>query len=245
MDFNPGIHIQSINDIEMNKKLFELYASRWDSLMNAYSKIYNDNNLLLKPTNPLLIKVRNEEDYASADIRLMVFGQETNNWYERNNSIADVWEKYAEFFNAGRCYKKGGQFWNGVKRFEERISKKLPDKRIRLIWNNIVKIGKSNKKGLPPDYIYKLERKHFSVIEDEIRIIEPNFLMFFTGPFYDNKIEDNFGKINTVRVSPYSSRQVASFKIGNISAIRTYHPNYLWRNNIDAYFDAIIDEIRI
>ena len=146
-----------MNDMKMNKELFELYSSRWDKLMDEYLKIDGDIYLLIKPTNPLLIKVRNEEDYASADIRLMVFGQETNNWYKQSNSIADVWEKYNELFNAGRCYKKGGQFWNGVKRFEERISKKFPDKKIRFIWNNIVKIGKSNKKGMQPDYIYKLE----------------------------------------------------------------------------------------
>lgn len=234
-----------MNNNKINEQLLELYKSKWENLMKEYSNTYDNNNLSPKPTNPLLIKVRNEEDYASADIRLMIFGQETNNWYERNNSIDDVWKKYDVFFNDGRCYKKGGQFWNGVKRFEERISKKFSDKKIRFIWNNIVKIGKSNKKGLPPDHIYKLERDHFSVIKDEIEIIAPNFLLFFTGPYYDNKIEDNFGKINTEPVSPYSSRQVASFKIGNISAIRTYHPNYLWRNNIDAYFDAIIDEIPI
>ena len=26
---------------------------------------------------------------------------------------------------------------------------------------------------------------------------------------------------------------------------RTYHPNYLWRNDIDSYFNAIIKEINI
>ena len=125
------------------------------------------------------------------------------------------------------------------------ISDKYPDKKIRYVWNDIVKIGKSEGKGLPPDYIYNVERDVFSVIKDEIKIIKPNFLLFFTGPYYDNKIEDNFGKVDFEPILPYNVRQLAKTKIAGITAIRTYHPNYLWRNDINSYFDSIINEIKI
>lgn len=231
--------------MRMNKELFELYSSKWDNLTKSISLIYQDDSLLSKPTNPLLIKIDNEEDYSSADIRLMIFGQETNGWYEMEDSIEGILKGYDEFFNTGYCYSYGGQFWNGVSRFISMISDKYPDKKIRYVWNDIVKIGKSEGKGLPPDYIYNVERDVFSVIKDEIKIIKPNFLLFFTGPYYDNKIEDNFGKVDFEPILPYNVRQLAKTKIAGITAIRTYHPNYLWRNDINSYFDSIINEIKI
>lgn len=231
--------------IKMNKELLELYSLKWNNLTKAISLIYQNESLLSKPTNPLLIKIENEEDYSSADIRLMIFGQETNGWYEMDDSIEGILKGYDDFFNIDYCYSYGGQFWNGISRFITMISKKYPDKKIRYVWNDIVKIGKSEGKGLPPDYIYNVERELFSVIKDEIKIIKPNFLIFFTGPYYDNKIVDNFGKVDFEAIQPFNVRQVAKTKIGNVPAIRTYHPNYLWRNDINSYFDSIIDEIKI
>lgn len=229
----------------MTKELFELYSSKWGDLTKAISLIYQNDNLLIKPTNPLLIKIKNEEDYSSADIRLMIFGQETNGWYEKDNSIEGILKGYDDFFNTDHCYSYGGQFWNGIGRFITMLSKKYPDKKIRYIWNDIVKIGKSEGKGLPPDYILNVERSLFPVIRDEIKIIKPNVLIFFTGPNYDNKIEDNFGKVAFEAIQPYNVRQVAKAKVENIPAIRTYHPNYLWRKSITNYLDSVIDEIKI
>ncbi len=229
----------------MNEQLFKIYSTKWDNLTKATLTIYENEKLVSKPAKPLLIKVDNEDDYSSADLRLMIFGQEANGWYKMENTIDGLLKGYDDFFNDDYCYTYGGQFWNGVSCFISKISEKYPNKKIRYIWNDIVKIGKYESKGMPPDYIYKIEREHFSVIQDELRIIKPNFILFFTGPNYDRIIKDNFGILDYEPLLPYNTRQISKFKIGDILSIRTYHPNFLWRNDIGSYFDSIINEIKI
>jgi hypothetical protein len=126
------------------------------------------------------------------------------------------------------------------------LEEKFPDKKIRYIWNNIVKIGKLNEKGRPSDYIYEIERKYFSVIKDELQIIKPNVILFFTGPYYESKITDNFGQLKYTALSPFSDIQLSKVELsGTKFAFRTYHPQYLFRNGIDNFFKAIINEIKL
>ena len=231
----------------MNNSLLDLYDSKWDALCSAMQPILDDNSLEIKPTCPLLLTVPNAEEFETADIRIMVYGQETNSWYnEFHPNNQPIIECYDNFFNRGECWSYGGQFWNGVSRFISLLEEKYPDKSIKLLWNNIVKIGKYDEKGFPPDYIYEVERNHFSVIKDELEIIKPNVVLFLSGPNYDSVLEDNFGQIELQPMSPYSQRQLAKVKIDGIEMVfRTYHPNYLWRNNIDDYFNKIVGQINL
>ncbi len=229
----------------MNDLLLKLYTSKWDELCTAMQPILDDVTLEQKPTCPLLLSIDNEAEFKSAEIRVMVYGQETNSWYDEfHQNKEPIIDCYNNFFNGGECWGYSGQFWNGISRFINLLQAKHPDKKIKLVWNNIVKIGKFDDKGFPPDYIYEIERKHFSVIKEELEIINPNLVLFLTGPNYDSVIEDNFGLLEKEALSEFSERQISKIKIDGIDfAFRTYHPNYLWRNNIDSYFNRIIDEI--
>jgi len=231
----------------MNKKLNKLYNSKWEEYDSELQKIWKDESLLKKPTNPLLIKIDDEEDFINSELKVMIFGQETNGWYENSNDIESITNEYSNFFGTGNCYKKHrGQFWNGVNRFQTLLQEKYPSKKIRIVWNNIVKTGRSDGRGMPPNYIYEIERKSFSVIIDELTIIKPNVVIFLTGPNYDWVIKDNFGLLHYESLSPYSKRQLSKVRLESVNfCFRTYHPNYLWRNNINSYFDRIIDEINI
>ena len=238
----------------MNEQLLKLYSSKWDNLSSAINRIIEDEDLDIKPANPLLIHIDSEEDWKNADIRLMFFGQETNRWCGEWSDESNpgrpgmdyVQGIYDVFFNKEGCWSYGGQFWNGVSRFIKLLHEKYPDKKISLIWNNIVKIGKENDKGLPPDYIYEVEREHFSIIKDELEITKPNIVLFLTGPNYDNIIKDNLGQVEFLAGTPYPERQISRIFIDEIPfAFRTYHPNYLWRNDIDDFFNAIINQINL
>ena len=102
----------------MNEALKSLYLSKWDKLTAALGLIVQDQNMDIKPANPLLIYVDDEDEYKNADIRLLIYGQETNGWYEKGNgSIEEITALYDGFFNEGDCWNYGGPFWNGVSRF--------------------------------------------------------------------------------------------------------------------------------
>lgn len=230
----------------MNQKLFDLYNSKWKFLNDHLNPIIKG-NYLIKPTNPLLIRVNNEDAYDSADIRVMIFGQETNNWEGLfGKSIDELLTVYHTFYNQGGCWTYSGQFWNGVKRFKELFQNHFENKKVEFIWNNIVKIGKYAERGFPPNYIYQIEKDYFSIITGEINILKPDIILFFTGPNYDAIIKNNFKDINFQGVPTFSQRQLSQITHnGNTKFYRTYHPNYLWRNNINRYYETIVKNLLI
>lgn len=231
----------------MNAALKNLYNSRWSDLNAALQHITQDESREIKPANPLLLYIDNEDEYMKADIRLVIYGQETNSWYEKENaSVEDLQNLYHGFFNDGDCWKYGKQFWNGVRRFLSSLQNKFPGKKIRLTWNNIVKIGRHGDKGLPPAYIYEIEREHFHIIPQELKILHPSVVVFFTGPDYDRVIKDNFGELQNSALPNSTQRQLSRIMLPGVQfAYRTYHPNYLWRNDIDDYFNTIIEDINL
>ncbi|SET50261.1 hypothetical protein [Hymenobacter actinosclerus] len=228
-----------------NKYLESLYASKWQDLFDSIYPLLTDDNVEDTPACPLLLKVEDEEFYSNADIRIMIFGQETNSWYEPfHKDMNSIIGYYDKFFNSGECWHYSGQFWNGVSRFVKLIKERHPDKSIALLWNNITKIGRHEGIGFPSAPIHQVEREHFSIIPQEIEILKPNIILFLTGPNYDSVISEVFGDLNMNAVSDdFTTRQLARLELPNVGfAVRTYHPGYLWRNDIDKYFDVILNE---
>jgi len=231
----------------MNEQLLNLYKSKWPAVCAAMEPILADALFGIKPTCPLLLSVDDEEDFHSADIRIMVYGQETNNWYQQFNSDFEVvLEFYCRFFNQGEWLRTRGQFWRGFSRFLSLLQAKYPEKKVRVLWNNLVKIGKHEAKGFPPGYIYEVEKENFEVTAEELKIIKPNVALFLSGPKYDGILLDKFGHLAKTAIEPFTERQLARIELQGVDfAFRTYHPNYLWRNNIDRYFECIIAQIEI
>jgi hypothetical protein len=113
----------------INKQLHELYASKWEALSEALQKIVEDGPQV--PAHPLLLYVDNEEEWLQADLRVMIFGQETNGWEADDDTIESICVEYDKFFHKGVCWERGGHFWNGVGRFQDLLAEKFPDKKIQ------------------------------------------------------------------------------------------------------------------
>jgi hypothetical protein len=230
---------------KLNDELRKLYASNWETISEILQDIaYNDPDP--QPTNPFLLYIDNEDKWLNADLRVMIFGQETNDWEELGKPIDHLLNVYDGFFNKGECWSYGGHFFNGISRFEFMLAAKYPDKKIHYVWNNIIKIGKANEPGRPPKNIYEVEYEFFHVIPEEVKILKPNILLFLTGHSYANEIRNNFGEISYTAISPYTEKQLARLNIPSVDfAFRTYNPHYLWMHNINNYFDSIIKEITL
>jgi len=233
----------------MNKKLNDLYQSNWAILSDKLNEIMNDDSLKQKPTNPLLLNV-NEKKYINSDIKVLILGQETNNWGDNFcDSINETLEIYNDFYNSGYATNSyGGHFWNGFNRFGSLLENKFQNKKISYLWSNVIRIGASGRNlNYPENYIYKIETATFNILEKELEILKPDIILFISGPNYDNNIRKILKDVEFINCDEgFTKRQIAKLKFKNHKNIfRTYHPNYLWRKGINKYFQTIINSIEI
>lgn len=73
-----------IEEKTLNDKLVNLYGSKIPGLYAAVKPLF-DNKDAVKPALPLLIELNDDESYEKADLRIMVFGRETNNWNDQEH----------------------------------------------------------------------------------------------------------------------------------------------------------------
>ena len=217
----------------MNEQLKELYSSKWEKLseMLHYFNFDEDNDPDDKEnmaTHPLLIQTNDE--YAKADLKVMFFGQETNEWngvFEEYADLESVLAVYENFYLKKGYEQYGKPFWNFIRNLKSTQS----TKKIGYIWNNVLKIGKSES-GTPQQGLIKYTIDYFNVIPQEIEILKPNVLLFLSGHTYDDHIRKTIGNFSIVPIEGFSTNELCILKFDNISvdlAIRTYHPGYLQR----------------
>ena len=230
----------------MNKELKKLYASKWEILSKELNKVLNDNTIPIKPTNPLLIKLHNEEEYKNADFRIMFVGQETNDWDSVFHANLDIVLNVYQDFTSGRRFAHKGHFKNHINRFLNLIEQKYPNKKTEWVWNNIVKIGRAEEKGYPPNEIINIEREYFNIFKEELRILKPNIIIFFTGS-YDFEIDIKLNNPCRTNIPEFNNSELQLIHIEGIPfAFRTYHPkkiNFLGKKNYDKIYNTIIDSI--
>ena len=199
------------------------------------------------PSNPLLLCV--DERYTRARIKVMYLGQETNDWEgDFPQGIGHLIATFRDFYLGGACFRYGGQFWNGIARFERRLRSRFADASVGFVWNNIVKLGKSGAKGTPSGKILALQREWFSILSKEIEILRPHIVIFFTGPNYDEFIRKAFPDARLTGHPTRGLRAVAKIASTGLpdNSIRTYHPHHLFRTGqIDRYLDDVIDWIHV
>jgi hypothetical protein len=220
----------------MNRKLVELYEQYWDDMISSLKGT--------KLGNPLLIHIKNEEKYHNADIKIMFFGQETNGWEGviGSKNINQLQNTYSLFLE--RRY--GGQFWNAVHDYVNTIKGMNPDKQVEFVWNNIIKIGNDKSKGKPKENLIDMQKQVFPVIRAEVEILKPDIVIFFTGPYYDRFIHDEWEELQLQGVTQFTERQLAvlNHNLLPINAFRTYHPNFLYRQGKE-FFTKVKETIII
>jgi len=232
----------------MNKKLFDLYNRNWENLCKGFRPILKDKLLHIKPANPLLIKIKDEEEYKNSDLKIMVFNTETKGWCGKfRNDINKPLMKYDRIFNQNLYIELADDFFDCLNILHYTIQEKYPDKKISIVWNNLIKTGKSDENGMPPDYIYEEELKNFNVLYDEIKILKPTAVIFLTGPNYDSIIKEKFNNAKMEAIAlPFTFREFANVEITGVPfAFRTYSASYLFSKESDIYFNALAEKINI
>jgi len=212
---------------KINEKLKKLYQNKWDGLL--------ENSHGTEAAHPLLIKVQDE--YESADIKVMIVGQETDGWIgaltNNKKNIDEIMDTYYNYlynidngFNSKNLKaKKQRPFWNrkNFRYFEEELAKLDTNKRFAFVWNNISKIGNSgdNFRGKPKENVKELENQYFSgIFEKELKILKPDIIIFVTGnrilPIKCDLLSTDLKEVSHVLLHE---------QFVNTIAIKTYHPN--------------------
>ena len=228
----------------MNEQLANLYCQKWTEYSSELKR-REINQTIPKPTMPLLLGVQNEIEYINSDLRIMILGQETNGWLQFCPEIPIL---KLQNWNIDRTIKLQGKspFANGQRRIRQYFSKYFPDLKSSFLWNNVVKIGLEKGKGFPGEQLYQIEKQHFNLLNEEINILKPNVLIFLSGPYYDKYIFDKLGKLEMHSIPNFELNHLCEFKVPNVMcAVRTYHPNYLYRNGINKYYHAIIERVKL
>lgn len=213
--------------MNINEKLLNIYRDKWTSLSDNLNKLHPS-----KYANPFILSFDNAK-YSSADIRVMIFGQETKGWINEGGLLKTADEassRYYQFFCLEEFYQGYGRssFWRAFRFFSKEIQSANSDKNIYFSWNNINKIGKFKGTGIDSE-VEKLEREFFSVIKSEVDLFKPDIVIFLTGPSRDSNIKYHFEDAEFISIdSTVKTRAMAKVKSQYLpeNTIRLYHPSY-------------------
>jgi hypothetical protein len=246
----------------IKQKFFNLYFKNWDKLINKIKEHNEEHNNSHEIQHPFLLSTTSEweKEWNQADIKLMIFGIQTNTWgidndvYSSNDykkSITDLMNIYEEFYFNGGNWEYGNHFWNYFYAIQELLKYHL-NKKVSVIWNNVFKI-----KNAPID-----AENTFNVILDEIKIFKPNVIIQMG---YDNdahnqflsKVSNDKGYKNMDKYSEWDKKySLYLIKTENLNdndffelkesvkvIISTYHPRYSKGIKLKNFIEKTVSEL--
>lgn len=211
----------------LNEQLRAIYEIYYKEFIH---NVKDMGSYVVQPTNPLLICIDNEDKYQASDIKILFFGQETNDWEGPcGKDINHLTSIYKKFFGEVKEGRHGGPFWNVVRDFIKSVKQNNPDQKIDYVWNNILKIGRADTKGTPTPEIIELQHEYFPAIRAEMEILRPDVVVFFTGPYYDQYIKHEFPDAEFINIQDMKEYEICKIYSNKLPArtFRTYHPQYL------------------
>ena len=195
---------------EMNRKLFEMYSTAFDD--DVWSQLSKEQNL----QGPLLIHV--PLAYHEADVKLMIVGQQTNGWGHPEDGIEALLYQY-------RCFEMGRErmqspFWQAAYNVYNFLNPNGPMR--GFLWSNLIKVDVNGHRPCP-----ELEELICStgLLQHELSITQPDVVLFFTGPQYDERLRATFPGVVCKRVNDFVNRLGHDALPGK--AFRSYHPRFL------------------
>lgn len=221
--------------MNINNELKSIYEAVWDNLLKDLYAFEDANEY----TAPLLLKFT-EDYFKSENKRIMFFGQETRGWQNKIDnelpSIEKIMNGYQRYFIENNMKYRDqktqkmisrSSFRSGIINLRGGLKKR--NLSVDLIWNNINKIGRHCEKVGVNSRVREIEFEKFNVIPQEIELLKPNFLIFFTGPYRDKEILNKFPNFKIEKYKTLSKNEFVLIKNDKdeIVGFRTFHPNYL------------------
>jgi hypothetical protein len=157
------------------EELKKTYLEKWDAFKSEMQKMKDHTNY----DSPHLLSTTEqfETKWRDADLKLMIFGINTNGWGDNKNiysipteeAVKTLMDQYENFYFGNGNWKYGQVFWNYFYCFEELLKAQL-GKKVSILWNNLYKTSPQ---------LLDIENKHFNFALDEIEIFKPNVIMMW------------------------------------------------------------------
>jgi hypothetical protein len=221
---------------EVNRKIYPIILE----------KIQGLDSLLEWPLCPLYLVV--DEDYTDADIRIMIFHQDIGNeglcmWSDYKNNSDTLIEKSG----AGQYIYT--EVVDMEKQFISLLEQRCPGKKVEFIDTNLIKMGVEAYEGqYTTPFWYKTITKPYlnGLILQEIEVLKPDYLLFFTGPKYDKYINDIFGNPPKCTVQGFAEKDLCRLGIPNVKkALRTHRVSYLsyrYKHSYTDFLNVFVEE---
>lgn len=225
-----------------NNELLKLYESKWDIVEKIFNIADDKENSLVLFLSSI------PYNYYKTNHKILMIGQENNGWgyfsspkesmrYTLGFQNIRRWEQYPIFtFPYNFCASINECDINETKKSY-------------LAWTNLRKFSfdEEPKKYLEEN-IQKIIDEEFNILADEIKIINPDIVLFLTGYRYDNDIKKQLSGVEFSNVSGYNINQFSRLKHSVLpyNSFRIYHPGYLQRSKLYyEYLDKLREECNL
>jgi hypothetical protein len=170
---------------------------------------------------------------------LLVIGQETNGWscfVEEPLKQMETYEKFAVGQN-----ESSDVFWSMIRKTEALLG----NEPFSCAWTNF---SKFDLYGLRPHGKYeKAIASLDNLLVEEIKILQPEVCLFFTGPYFDNRLRKAFGGMAFENVNGWDPKQLCRLRHESLPFLtfRSYHPWFLKLKGLDNNLLEFISNIKV
>ena len=212
----------------MNTSFSALYTRHKDSITDVHRQCAESGGTII---GPYLIEPNAK--FVESPLKLVIVGQETGDWERASPDDLDVerqLECYRKFNLNGRANGRvhPGAFWSLVRKLERSVLSTTH----ACAALNLNRFSENGRRPSPRNL--EIMAKLDFLLMEELYLLKPNLVVFFTGPQYDHRLEKLLHP-TWAAVGGFNQRQVARLDSSSLPCpvFRTYHPTYLRRRHLE------------
>lgn len=231
---------------EVNQKLLKLYESKWDIALKVRDTATNNKELVFHSSCI-------PHNYKEMKQKILVVGQETNGW-EFNESVKDsmlftLRFLYSSQHNDKLSFTFPFDFCKSVNdyNYDENYRKTY------FAWVSLRKFAYNENHEEPLNKeAQSIIDNEFDILEEEIKIINPDIVLFLTGPTdkYEKLLQNELKEVkyNEIKNSNYTKREFARLEHKSLpeNSFRIYNTSYLAIKKLEnEYLQELVKECRL
>ncbi|KAF0194036.1 MAG: hypothetical protein FD169_2082 [Bacillota bacterium] len=187
----------------------------------------------MKLSYPLFVNV--PEDYCEAEVRILAVGQQTLDWHNNDTLGVEPVNTIMGFykdFDMGSSYRST-PFWQALGALTGAFA--VPGRRSSILWTNLLRVSQCARR---PDPLVEEELHGGFVLQSEVKFLKPDVVVFFTGPYYDERLLNTLVDAELTPLTRWVS--VVKHDLLPSTSYRSYHPKFLrMRKHWDEVFDSM------